>query len=147
MFHDAGVCRAECRDTRRQRAVIRSQSRGIAALFILSACAHLPSQPRGRPAYWGFTGPWDERSTATIEAHGGSLDRIITGWIALDSTRSMLGVPHGVVLELKCLSAVPLWLSHVVGITGLRKIRYSKYCRGIERWFARDTLLGVLNQT
>lgn len=54
--------------------------------MILSACAHLPSQPRGRPAYWGFTAPWDERSNATIEAHGGSLDRIITGWIALDTT-------------------------------------------------------------
>ncbi len=76
-----------------------------------------------------------------------SFDADPCGWVALDGTNTMLGVPQGVVLELKCLSAVPRWLSHVVGITGLRKIRYSKYCRGIERWFARDTLWGVLNQT
>jgi spore germination protein YaaH len=53
---------------------------------VLAACAHLPSQPRGRPDYWGFTGPWDRRSAASIEAHANSLDRIITGWIALDTT-------------------------------------------------------------
>ena len=49
------------------------------------ACAHLPSQPRGRPAYLGFTGPWDRRSIAAVDTHSGSLDRIITGWIALDT--------------------------------------------------------------
>ncbi|HET9776996.1 MAG TPA: glycosyl hydrolase family 18 protein [Gemmatimonadaceae bacterium] len=57
----------------------------IAALLALSACAHLPSQPRGRPSYWGFTGPWDTRSAASVIAHQGSLDRIVTGWIALDT--------------------------------------------------------------
>jgi peptidoglycan-N-acetylglucosamine deacetylase len=58
----------------------------IAALALLASCAHLPSQPRGRPAYWGFTGPWDQRSAASVEAHSFSLDRVITGWIALDTT-------------------------------------------------------------
>ena len=58
----------------------------------------------------------------------------------------MLSVPQGVVLELKCLSAVPRWLSNVTRNAGLRKARYSKYCKGIERLYARDTLLGVLNQ-
>lgn len=56
------------------------------ALLATLACAHIPSQPRGRPAYWGFTGPWDPRSTASVLAHAGQLDRIITGWIALDTT-------------------------------------------------------------
>jgi hypothetical protein len=76
-----------------------------------------------------------------------SLDADPRNWIALDGTRSMLGVPHGVVLELKCLRAVPRWLSNVTRNAGLPKTRYSKYCKGIERLYARDTLLGVLNQT
>jgi peptidoglycan-N-acetylglucosamine deacetylase len=57
-----------------------------AALLILAGCAHLPSQPRGRPSFWGFTGPWDSRSAASVIAHAPSLDRVITGWIALDTT-------------------------------------------------------------
>ena len=76
-----------------------------------------------------------------------SLDADPRNWIALDGPNSMWGVPKGVVLELKCLSAVPRWLSNVVHIAGLHKISYSKYCRGIERVFARETLLGVLNHT
>lgn len=67
--------------------MIRSPLRNLAGLMLLAAaCAHLPSQPRGRPIYWGFTGPWDRRSDASVEEHGTSLDRIITGWIALDTT-------------------------------------------------------------
>jgi spore germination protein YaaH len=58
----------------------------IFALALLSACAHLPSQPRVPPAYWGFTGPWDNRSDASVAAHGSSLERVITGWIAFDTT-------------------------------------------------------------
>jgi SPX domain protein involved in polyphosphate accumulation len=76
-----------------------------------------------------------------------SLDADPRNWIALDGPHTMLGVPQGVVLELKCLSAVPRWLANVTRNAGLQRIRYSKYCRGIERLFARDTLLGVLNQT
>ena len=76
-----------------------------------------------------------------------SLDADPRNWVALDGERSMLGVPQGVVLELKCLSAVPRWLSNVTRTAGLSKTRYSKYCKGVERLFARDTLLGVLNQT
>ena len=53
---------------------------------LLTACAHLPSQPRVPPAYWGFTGPWDHRSDASVAAHGSSLERVITGWIAFDTT-------------------------------------------------------------
>jgi spore germination protein YaaH len=70
----------------------------VAALSLLGACAHLPSQPRGRPAYWAFTGPWDPRSTASVEAHEPSLDRIITGWIALDtvSFRPVVAYPDSI---------------------------------------------------
>lgn len=81
--------------------------------------------------------PWDDWS----------LDADPRNWLALDSSRSMLSVPQGVVLELKCLSAVPRWLSNVIRNAGLQKARYSKYCKGIERLYARDTLFGVLNQT
>ena len=63
----------------------RAPSR-VLALVLLTACAHLPSQPRGRPTYWGFTGPWDRRSDVSVQAHGASLDKIVTGWIALDTT-------------------------------------------------------------
>src|SRR3954451_20057001 len=73
--------------------------RGMLAILIGSVgCAHLPPQPRGRPAYWGFTGPWDQRSAASIEAHARSLDRIITGWIALDTTsfRPVVAYPDSI---------------------------------------------------
>lgn len=66
-------------------------------------------------------------------------------WLALDSSRSMLSTPHGVVLELKCMTAVPDWLASVVRLANLKRARYSKYCKGIERFFARDTLQGILN--
>lgn len=56
------------------------------ALLLLAACAHFPSQPRGQPAYWGFTGPWDRRSDSSVVEHGSALAQIITGWIALDTT-------------------------------------------------------------
>lgn len=63
-----------------------SSVKRVTALILVSACAHFPSQPRGEPDYWGFTGPWDTRSDASVERHGSSLARIITGWIALDTT-------------------------------------------------------------
>jgi peptidoglycan-N-acetylglucosamine deacetylase len=64
----------------------RTSMKRIASLMLVSACAHFPSQPRGEADYWGFTGPWDARSDASVERHGSSLARIITGWIALDTT-------------------------------------------------------------
>jgi hypothetical protein len=76
-----------------------------------------------------------------------SFDVDEVNWLALDGAHSMLMRPRGVVLELKCLTAVPRWLSNLVQGVGLVRARYSKYCKGIERHFARDTLLGLLNQT
>lgn len=65
---------------------MKSFARKVATLILLAACAHFPSQPRAPADYWGFTGPWDRRSDASIEQHGSSLAQIITGWIALDTT-------------------------------------------------------------
>ena len=65
------------------------------SLALLSACAHFPSQPQGAADYWGFTGPWDRRSDRSVEEHGASLARIITGWIALDTTSFLPLEPYG----------------------------------------------------
>jgi len=51
----------------------------------------MPSEPKASVDYWGFTGPWDKRSDMSVQQHGASLARIITGWISLD-TRSFLPV-------------------------------------------------------
>jgi spore germination protein YaaH len=64
----------------------RSSLRRVATLLALGGCAHLPSQPRVPPTYWGFTGPWDPNSDASVKAHASSLERVITGWIAFDTT-------------------------------------------------------------
>ena len=69
--------------------------RRVAALALLSGCAHFPSQPQGAGDYWGFTGPWDRRSDASIERHSASLARVITGWIALDTTSFLPLEPYG----------------------------------------------------
>src|SRR5712664_3845631 len=101
MFHGAGVCRVDSFDTRsfarsnafavrlNLRSFAHSNAFGwrhVALALVITACAHLPSQPRVQPAYWGFTGPWDPRSDASVEEHGPSLAQVITGWIALDTT-------------------------------------------------------------
>ena len=67
----------------------------LALLALLSACAHFPSQPQGSVDYWGFTGPWDRRSDRSAEEHGGSMARIVTGWIALDTTSFLPVEPYG----------------------------------------------------
>ena len=66
--------------------IARKSARRFLSLVLITACAHLPSQPRVQPLYWGFTGPWDPRSDASVQLHGYSLARVITGWIALDTT-------------------------------------------------------------
>jgi peptidoglycan-N-acetylglucosamine deacetylase len=60
--------------------------RPVSLTLLVTACAHFPSQPRVQPAYWGFTGPWDRSSEVSVEQHAPSLERVITGWIALDTT-------------------------------------------------------------
>ncbi len=69
--------------------------RRIVSLALLAACAHFPSQPQGQADYWGFTGAWDRRSDASVEHHDASLARVITGWIALDTTSFLPLEPYG----------------------------------------------------
>src|ERR1051325_4878784 len=64
----------------------RRRSLRLFSLILIAACASLPSQPRVQPLYWGFTGPWDPRSDASIESNGHALARVVTGWIALATT-------------------------------------------------------------
>jgi spore germination protein YaaH len=64
----------------------RYTSLAPAAVLVAMACAHLPSEPNAPIDYWGFTGPWDKRSDVSVQQHGASLARIITGWVALDTT-------------------------------------------------------------
>ncbi len=87
-----------------------------------------------------------DRRVVSQAWHAWSFDADDGNGLALDSSHSMLTVPRGVVLELKCLTAVPHWLSNLARDVGLVRARYSKYCRGIERNFACDALVGVLNQ-
>jgi spore germination protein YaaH len=57
-----------------------------AVLMTLAACIHVPSAPSGPADYWGFAAPWDKRSDQSVEQHGASLARLITGWITFDTT-------------------------------------------------------------
>jgi len=65
---------------------LKFSAKHVAVPLLLVACAHFPSTPEGSADYWGFTGPWDKRSDVSVERHGSSLARVITGWIALDTT-------------------------------------------------------------
>ncbi len=66
---------------------MNSRARLASAACLLGiACTHLPSEPNAPIDYWGFTGPWDNRSDASVQEHGSSLTRIISGWVALDTT-------------------------------------------------------------
>jgi peptidoglycan-N-acetylglucosamine deacetylase len=58
-------------------------------LGLFSACLNLPPTPSTPVDYWGFTGPWDRRSDMSVAQYGSSLARVISGWIALDTTSFM----------------------------------------------------------
>jgi spore germination protein YaaH len=64
---------------------LRTLTYCVAGLMAMG-CLHIPPAPTGPVDYWGFAGPWDRRSDESITQHGGSLQRIISGWIALDTT-------------------------------------------------------------
>jgi spore germination protein YaaH len=50
-----------------------------------SACSSQPIAQPQRSEFWGFTGPWDRSSDASVGANGGRLDAVVTGWITLDT--------------------------------------------------------------
>jgi len=56
---------------------------GVGALTVMSIAAAERNGPRAE--FWGFAAPWDPRSAQSVQAHGGQLSAIVTGWFALDS--------------------------------------------------------------
>jgi peptidoglycan-N-acetylglucosamine deacetylase len=58
----------------------------LVGMLGLAGCLQLPRTPSSSIDYWGFTGPWDRRSDESVARHGAALSRIISGWIALDTT-------------------------------------------------------------
>jgi spore germination protein YaaH len=57
----------------------------VLVLITIVACAALGGTAQGRKSFWGFTGPWDARSHASLRTHARELDVAVTGWIGLDS--------------------------------------------------------------
>jgi peptidoglycan-N-acetylglucosamine deacetylase len=39
--------------------------------------------------YWGFTAPWDDRSTESVRRHDAALGAVISAWIGIDSATGM----------------------------------------------------------
>jgi peptidoglycan-N-acetylglucosamine deacetylase len=68
---------------------------GVCSLFLAVAA---PAFGQTRSAsqgadFWGFTGPWETASTASVEAHGGRLSAVINGWITIDSSTALPVIP------------------------------------------------------
>ena len=43
------------------------------------------SHPLASAEFWGFTAPWDPRSSASVAQHGAQLDAVVSGFVILDS--------------------------------------------------------------
>lgn len=67
------------------RAFMRQITSVGVALITIVACAAGGGTAQARKSFWGFTGPWDARSHASLRMHAHELDVAVTGWIALDS--------------------------------------------------------------
>ena len=57
----------------------------VASLCLAVACTAQGPARSDRAEYWAFTAPWDPASDSSVARHSGSLDAVITGWIAFDS--------------------------------------------------------------
>lgn len=57
----------------------------LGGISVIGACAarSLGAPPRVR--LWGFTVPWDAKSSASARAHATQLAAVVSGWIQLDS--------------------------------------------------------------
>jgi spore germination protein YaaH len=67
-------------------------------VFSLILAVATPAASQSRPAsqrtdFWGFTGPWETASTASVRAHGGQLSAVINGWITIDSSTALPVIP------------------------------------------------------
>lgn len=76
----------------------RTRFRSV-ALAVIAAAAPMTSGCAQRASvaqpseFWGFTGPWDGESAASLRAHGGRLGSVVTGWITLDSLTGLPVLP------------------------------------------------------
>jgi spore germination protein YaaH len=71
--------------------------KGLAVFSLLlavanQACGQRPATSQ-RAEFWGFTGPWEDASTASVRAHGGQLSAVINGWITVDSSSALPVIP------------------------------------------------------
>lgn len=65
--------------------------------FGTSACQQRAAPPASRTAeVWGFTGPWEPASHASVRANASRLGAVVSGWITLDSVtgRPVLPSPY-----------------------------------------------------
>ena len=67
------------------RASRRSTLLAAIAAVALGACAARSLGAPARLHVWGFTVPWDAKSSAVARDHASHFDAIISGWIQLDS--------------------------------------------------------------
>ena len=64
----------------------RALAAAVLGAAIAGACAaRTLGAPAARLRVWGFTVPWDARSSALARAHAAQLDAVVSGWIQLDS--------------------------------------------------------------
>lgn len=63
----------------------RALAAAIAGAAIAGACAARTLGAPARLRVWGFTVPWDARSSALAREHAVQLDAVVSGWIQLDS--------------------------------------------------------------
>jgi spore germination protein YaaH len=57
----------------------------LAALAVGACAARALGPTAARLRVWGFTVPWDARSSAIARDHAAQLDAVVSGWIQLDS--------------------------------------------------------------
>lgn len=97
-----------------------------------------------------WLGAFDDYARVTIDRHIESQPRDVLsldpgtgGFWPIDDSRSMLGVRHGVVVELKSSLAMPAWMERLVARLELWRLSFSKYCVSLERAFGRGNSMPV----
>ena len=108
----------------------------------LSRCLQLHAEPAAIVRYEreAYVCRADRYARVTIDRHLQALSprgydvpvRDDAGWIPFDDPGRM-GMPvSAVILELKCTTSVPLWMTDLVEHFGLRPLGFSKYATGLE---------------
>lgn len=80
---------------------------GLLSLLGMNPCAGQSRPVAQRTEFWGFTGPWETRSSASVRAYGGQLSAVITGWITLDSATGLPVLPSPYPDTVRPLSGTP----------------------------------------